>query len=119
MREFRFNDPSAGVSYPEVTFTGTKADGTTVVQTFQVDQTGFFFKTFTFSNFTDLVSVNWTQPLFGTTDPNNPNLILGLHQFDNITLNVVPEPSSMSLICLGIGGLVLGRHAIGRRRSGQ
>ncbi len=117
-REFLFNNPSVGVSYPEVTFIGTKGDGTTVTQTFSVDQEGFYFNTFTFSaDFTNLLTVNWTQPLFGTTDPNDPNLILGLHQFDNIVVNVIPEPTSLSLIVLGIGGLAMGRRATRRLRS--
>jgi len=121
-REFLFNNPSAGVSYPEVTFTGIKTDGSTVSQTFSVDQEGFFFRTFTFSaDFSNLVLVNWTQPLFGTTDPDDPNLILGLHQFDNIvvdvSVNVIPEPSSISMFCLGVVGIGLGGRTLRRRRA--
>lgn len=116
-REFLFNNPSAGVSYPEVTFTGTKVGGGTVEQTFAVDQAGFFFETFAFSpDFTNLLVVNWTQPLFGTPDPNNPGRILGLHQFNNIVVNVIPEPSSMALLGLGVAGIVLARR---RRRPAR
>jgi hypothetical protein len=108
-REFQFNNPSAGVSYPEVTFTGTTVGGGTVMQTFSVDQEGFFFRTFTFSSvFTNLLTVNWTQPVFGSPDPNNPGQLLGLHQFDNIVVNVIPEPSSLAMLGLGMLGLSLG-----------
>src|SRR5690606_21607881 len=76
-RENLFNNPNNnGILYPVVTFEGIKGDGTTVQQTFDVDQEGFYFQTFTFSSdFTDLVSVFWTQPQF-LTEPGSP----GLHQ---------------------------------------
>ncbi|QDV35127.1 PEP-CTERM sorting domain-containing protein [Tautonia plasticadhaerens] len=108
-REFQFNDPSAGVSFPEVTFTGILAGGGTVSQTFSVDQEGFFFRTFAFSGaFTGLAAVTWEQPAFGVPDPNNPGRILGLHQFDRIAVNVVPEPSSMGMVVLGALGVAAG-----------
>lgn len=113
-RENQFNNPSNnGILYPSVTFTGTKQGGTTVSQTFTVDQSGFDFETFAFSGFTDLVAVTWSQPPFGST-PGSP----GLHQFDNIVLDVpgvaaVPEPST--LISGGLAGL-FGLGALYRRR---
>ncbi len=59
----------------EVTFTGTRADGSTVSETFTTDGLAGF-ETFTFKGFTDLVSLSWVQA--------SP-----YHQFDNITLDPV------------------------------
>jgi hypothetical protein len=56
----------------DVSFTGTRADGSTVSTTFTTDGLGGF-ETFTFQGFTDLVSLSWAQ-----VDP--------YHQFDNINL---------------------------------
>jgi hypothetical protein len=96
-REFRFNTPDVGQAYPVVTFTGTTAGGGIVMQTFTADQVDFYFKTFTFSSaFTDLLSVSWDQPPFTSGTPSNP--APGLHQFDNIVLATVPEPSSIVLL---------------------
>ena len=72
-------------------FTGTRADNSTVMQTFTVDQVGFFFRTFTFTGFTNLVSVKWQQPPFASA-PGSP----GLHQFDNIQVVPVPEPGALA-----------------------
>ena len=55
------------------------------------------FQTFDFTGFTDLTSVSWDQPVFSA----------GLHQFTNITLSIVPEPSSLILGGIGILGLAV------------
>ncbi len=65
-----------------VVFIGTKADSSTVTESFTTDSILSTLETFNFSgNFTNLVSVSWTQ--------NYP-----FHQFDNInvTSSAVPEP---------------------------
>ena len=109
-RNFPF-DPA-----PSVTFTGTKVGGTTVTQTFQVNiPVGIHtFQTFTFTGFTDLVSLQWGQP----------PLSAGLHQFDDITLtaadvSTAPEPASILLagIALGAGALRRARARLRRASS--
>ena len=60
----------------DVTFTGTKSDGSEVTQTFTIDGDATGAQTFDFSDdFTDLVSLSWVQ--------GNPT-----HQFDNIVITV-------------------------------
>jgi len=90
-RNFEF-DPA-----PTVTFTGTLAGGGTVSETFTVTTPPgppASFQTFDFTGFTGLSSVSWDQPVFTQ----------GLHQFTNITLStgVVPEPSALTLLVLGL-----------------
>lgn len=58
----------------DVPFTGTRADGSTVMATLTTDGAAGF-ETFTFDGFTDLVSLSWVQ-------------LAPFHQFDNITLAV-------------------------------
>ena len=82
-----------------VNFTGTKADSSTVSQTFTTDAILSTLETFTFnSSFTNLVSVQWIQA--------SP-----FHQFDNINVTPsatpVPEPSAI-LGLLGLGLLGIG-----------
>jgi hypothetical protein len=78
-----------------VNFTGTKADSSTVSQAFTTDAILSTLETFTFnSSFTNLVSVQWIQ-----ADP--------FHQFDNINVTPVPEPSAI-LGLLGLGLLGIG-----------
>jgi len=78
-----------------VNFTGTKADSSTVTQSFTTDAILSTLETFTFnSSFTNLVSVQWIQ-----ADP--------FHQFDNINVTPVPEPSAI-LGLLGLGLLGIG-----------
>ncbi|WP_432474141.1 hypothetical protein [Amphritea sp. HPY] len=63
----------------DVTFFGQQVDGSLVTKTFIVD--GFLtLNTYSFSGFTDLLSVNWFQ---GGGD-------IPTHQFDNITVAVTP-----------------------------
>lgn len=86
-----------------VTFTGTKADTTTVTQTFTTDAV-YGLETFTFTGFSDLVNVDFEQ--------SSP-----YHQFDNIVLNnAVPAPNSLITGLLGVlpGVCLLLRH---RRRA--
>jgi len=99
-RNFAF-DPA-----PTVTFTGTTLGGGTVTQVFIVTTPigTQVFQSFAFAGFNDLVALQWDQP----------DLALGLHQFDNIALGVraVPEPMSVTLLALGLS-------AMGARRSRQ
>jgi hypothetical protein len=78
-----------------VNFTGTKADSSTVTQAFTTDAILSTLETFTFnSSFTNLVSVEWIQAF-------------PFHQFDNINVTPVPEPSAI-LGLLGLGLLGIG-----------
>jgi hypothetical protein len=89
-RNFAF-DPA-----PSVTFTGTLAAGGTVSETFTVTTPSppLIFQTFDFTGFTGLSSVSWDQGAAGQS----------IHQFTNITLStgVVPEPSALTLLALGL-----------------
>jgi hypothetical protein len=92
-RNFPF-DPA-----PTVTFTGEKAGGGTVMESFTVTTPvgTAAFQTFDFTGFTDLTAVSWGQPVLAD----------GLHQFTNITLNTgaaVPEPASIVLVGIALFG---------------
>lgn len=69
--ELRLSDASPR----EVPFTGTKADGSTVLATFTTDGLAGF-ETFTFEGFTELTALSWVQ-------------VAPFHQFDNIALDPV------------------------------
>ena len=87
-------DRPGGIS---VMFVGTKANNSTVSQTFSSDVT-FGMETFTLSPiFTALVSVKWEQGPY-------PNY----HQFDNIVLSTspVPVPAAIWLFGTALIGLV-------------
>jgi len=83
-----------------VTFTGLLSNGSTVSQVFSLD--GLFgAETFAFdSAFTNLVSVSWLQSEY-------------FHQFDNIDVVPVPEPSTFFLFGAGL----LSVAAVRRRRK--
>lgn len=76
-----------------VTFTGLKADTTTISQIFTTNASGL--TNFNFTNFTNLVSVDWTQAA-------------PFHQFDNINVSAasstsVPEPFTVLGTIFGTG----------------
>lgn len=79
-----------------VTFVGTISGGGTVTQMFTFDGSPFLQQTFQFTGFTNLTKVEWTQEA-------------PYHQFDNIVVNVVPEPDAWLLVGTGIGIAVLFR----------
>ncbi len=92
-----------------VTFTGTHPDSSIVTQTFTVNDSGSAspaLQTFTFSGFTDLVNVTFTQGtnigFFETQDT--------AYQFDNAVVSTasstIPEPGSVVLLGTGLGCLV-------------
>ena len=70
-----------------VTFNGLKSDSSTVTQSFTTSAQRAILENFTFSSdFTNLVSVTWTQDIPG-------------HQFDNINVTAVPwETDSLPII---------------------
>ena len=82
---------------PSTTFTGTLADGSSVMKTITVsiDSPPLQFQTFDFTGFTNLKSVSWEQDV---------EFEQVLHQFGNIHLSpasAVPEPSALKLLALG------------------
>jgi hypothetical protein len=91
-RNFAF-DPA-----PTVSFTGTKGNGSTIMESFTVTTPAGIaaFQTFNFAGFTDIKTLTWGQP----------QLIDGLHQFSNLDLitstNAVPEPRSLVVAVIGI-----------------
>lgn len=76
--------PGAGVN-----FVGTRRDGSQVQEFVAIDGQ-FGFETHSFTGFNDLVSVQWQQ---GTT----------YHQFDNLSMSVVPVPGAVFLGLVGLG----------------
>jgi hypothetical protein len=103
-RNFAF-DPA-----PTVTFTATLLGGGTVTQDFTVTTASppLVLQTVDFTGFTNLISVSWDQ---GTS---------GVHQFTNIRLfaGLVPEPSSVALLALGLPLAIAGKSVIFRARGG-
>lgn len=85
----------------DVTFHGTKVDGSSVANIFMHTE-AFAFETFPFVGFSDLTSMNWFQ---GTGNPGEP-----AHQFDDLNVSPVPEPSSLLLLGCGLAGLLLCRR---------
>ena len=91
-----------------VSFTGTKADNSTVTQTF-TGITGF--DRYFLNNFTNLNKVEWTQSTYSIDDPFDGNYHTG-HQFDNIVLNfggdivTTPVPAAAWLFSSALMGFV-------------
>lgn len=95
---------------PTVTFTGTRAGGTTVAESFTITipPGTAAFQSFAFTGFSNLQSVTWGQPI----------LAAGIHQFTNIELLApVPEPSARLLIATGFGMLLIARRRLAARSS--
>ncbi len=92
---------------PTVDFTGIKANGSSIHESFTVTVPvgTAAFQRFNFSGFTDLTSVSWGQP----------QLSDGLHQFSHIDIAAVPELGSMALL-LTLGAGTLGLKVVGRLR---
>jgi hypothetical protein len=90
-----------------ISFTGLKADNTTVTQNFTTDLNAINLRTFNFTNFTNLVSVDWVDN--GSGSP-------VYYQFDNINVSptvstAVPEPFSILGTIFGAGsGVFLKRR---------
>lgn len=90
-----------------VTFKGTRADATTIFQSFVLGPISGSpaFATYLFDpGFSSLASLEWAQTA-------------NFHQFDNITFgraSTVPEPMSMTLIASGLLGVAAARR---RRRA--
>ena len=83
----------------DVTFVGTLSGGGAVSQTFTIDGSPFVQQTFNFTGFSNLTKVEWVQaPPY--------------HQFDNIVIDVVPEPDTWLLVGTGIGTAILLRKLL-------
>lgn len=89
-----------------VTFVGVKADNSTISNTFTLNGVKGF-QTFTFTDFTNIISTSWQQ-----VEP--------FHQFDNIvisdsTTKTVPEPASilglLSFATIGLGSALTYKKA--------
>jgi hypothetical protein len=78
-----------------VLFVGTKANGTTVQQVFNLGTSVNVMRTFTFNpEFFDLISISWNQG----------SIVDTRHQFDNINVQAVPIPGALLLFLTGICG---------------
>ncbi len=100
----QYNNLQSAGTYT-VTFTGTHADTTTVSQTFTLNRVVGTpaLQTFNFSNFANVVKVEFTQGIApgGTA-----------YQFDNVVVNAVagvPEPATFLLGAVSLAGLLAAR----------
>jgi hypothetical protein len=90
-------DQAGGAGTFTVTFSGTRADSSTVTQTFTVSNNSGSpnLQHFAFSGFTNIVSVSFVQGIFlsGTA-----------YQFNNVVVNetTVPEPATYILVATGL-----------------
>lgn len=71
-----------------VTFTGTRGDNSTVVNAITMSNPSALL-TYNFTGMTNIVKLEWSQSF-------------PFHQFDNINVNSVPEPATMSALALGV-----------------
>jgi hypothetical protein len=101
IRGFNSDGTQADLGLGSVTFVGTTINGSMVSYTATFVQ----FPTVTgveLAGFTNLLSVSWQQGPGGVAGPT--------HQFDNITVEAVPEPTTLVLLVGGLVGLpVFGR----------
>lgn len=92
---------TGGTGTFSVTFTGTHPDTTTVSATFTVNDTSPpSLQTFSFSNFTNLVSVAYTQG----TNSGFFQTQVSAYQFDNVVVSAstISEPGTLVLLAGGI-----------------
>lgn len=104
------SDP-AGMTDPgpfDLTFTGTRSGGSTVSNTFTINNTFLALERFAFTGFQNVTSVSWFQGS-GFNPPGPPLPGQATHQFDRIVVAPVPEPSSLLLFLLGGAGVLLSR----------
>jgi hypothetical protein len=82
-----------------------------VTQQFTLDGVAYAAETFFFdSSFANIVALVWHQN--DSVLSNNPTCTncLAIHQFDNIVVNPIPEPSTALLLTLGLAGIAAGRR---------
>jgi len=101
----QYNDLQSAGTYT-VSFTGTHADSTTVSQSFTVTRVAGtpVLQTFTFSNFANVVKVDFTQGVAASGTA---------YQFDNVVVNataVTPEPGTFLVGAMSLVGLWAARR---------
>jgi hypothetical protein len=98
----QYNTPQAPGTFT-VLFTGTRADNSTVTETFTVNRVAGtpVLQTFNFSSFSNVVRVDFTQRITGGS------LTGAGYQFDNVVINAtsaVREPGTMLLSVFTLAG---------------
>jgi hypothetical protein len=111
----QYNTPQTAGTF-SVVFTGTRADKSTVTQTFTVNRVAGtpVLQTFNFSGFSNVVNVDFTQGATGGS------LTGAGYQFDNVVIKAataVPEPGTMLSLGLALGGVLVLRQLGSRRRA--
>jgi hypothetical protein len=109
----QYNTPQTPGTFT-VLFTGTRADNSTVTETFTVNRVAGtpILQTFNFSGFTNVVHVDFTQGVTGSS------LTGAGYQFDNVVINetsAVPEPGTMLLSVFALAGTLVLRQLIKKR----
>jgi hypothetical protein len=94
-------------SLAHVEFTGVFQDGGTITQSFILDPINNKMETFSFSGFTNLVSVSWIDLES-----------VACHHFDNIVVSSAPVPVPTTVLLLGSGlfGIVGFKRKLKNRR---